>query len=364
MSLFAPLLLLPQALAFVGPLRRGPFLTPRPMAVIYPPEGEDSSWLAPDSSGLDVGGSTWMDDDDWAPRLLTEEQLHIAGELTDVNHLGALARLAAAFAPPGHALHLQNMDSLSIIGVDETHIDIQVVVCGQEGCVTVKVPVIFPEACQNLHDEECILHQFEELDHQADVMLQLQESAEKTKELERQWQAQHPEDKLSYPPWWEFSIALTEECDNIKRLLNDDEFQPEMKALATKGLCEEYMDWDMERAVVSQVGPAGLYLRSKMVNHAVNAEVTAVMVDIPIPFGAVVDNVADLRAIVLGRVASAAEEDCDEDEEAMEDVVENVDLKQEEEVAASTEYLLVGDDGRMYQYVIGADGKMKKSFKL
>ena len=285
------------------PCRRRTTFVPRPMVVVYTPEG---NWVEEETPYEDILAS------------MTDEQVHMCEELSDADHIGALARLAAAFAPPGHALHLLNIQSVSVVGIDETHLDIQTVICGESGCVTVKVPVRFPEPCDDLHDEECIFHQFEELDHQADDVLlqrkreedeQLQNELDMTEERAQLLRDLYAPDGICFPPWWTFSVDLADECKNIQRLLNGPDFQPEVQALVYTALPDDYLGWVVDKAVVSQVGPAGLFMRAIMVNYSINVDDTSSqLVDAPLAFGMVADSVADLRAVVLGAVASTTDE--------------------------------------------------------
>jgi hypothetical protein len=293
---FSLLFILKAALAFLPPTLRASTFVKSPLKVVI---------FDPDPN---TRGPSWIDDDyDGSP--LSDRQLHIAEELS--RRMSSLARLACAFSPPGHSLALNDIESVSVIEIDESHIDLAAVICEDGGCVTVKVPVIFPLPCDNSDDEECILDQFDKLDHAADHVLEnLKTGEESRQEREVQWKELISKEGLSYPSWWEneASIELGRECQSIKDLLNQEDFQPEIQCLALSGLLSGHQippeTFVLEKAGVAAVCVNGLCVKARIARHSISAEATKEIVQIPLQFGTVATNVADLRAAVLGLVAS------------------------------------------------------------
>lgn len=215
--------------------------------------------------------------------------------LTD-DHIGALARIAVAFSDQG--LELQQLESVYVIGMDATHVDIAAVVCGGGGeCVTVKVPVQFPQSCKNSDDEECILMQLDVLDHQAgDLLQQMEGRAEWEEERRRQW------DELmatptEYPSWWQPPLALLDDCRYLAKFLNNLDFQPEIQSLVGLG---EDTNFILEEAAVVDLSPAGLYLRARVYTGDSHQ-----LLDISVPFETIATTEEELRSAVLTTVASS-----------------------------------------------------------
>lgn len=163
------------------------------------------------------------------------------------SHMADLARLAVAFSPT--SLDIQNIHHLEVLELDEVHMDVQAVVCEDDGCVTLKVPLEFPHPCQNVQ-EDCVL----------DNMELLEKQAEQTKMQQTQQDPLVLRDQMSLPQWWvspEYTIA--EECNDLVSLLNQDDFAFDVKALATHVLKKE-QDAVVQQAKVLAVGPAGIHL--------------------------------------------------------------------------------------------------------
>ena len=101
------------------------------------------------------------------------------------------------------------------------------------------------------------------------------------------------------------------ECDNDRRLLNDAEFQNDVLGLARKGLEALGLggQYTVRKAVVTEVGPAGLCLRCICDFLQANGSSSsgAVLMDVPLPFGGEPRRDPEsLRAAILGEVAAAS----------------------------------------------------------
>lgn len=231
----------------------------------------------------------------------------------------SLARLACAFAPPDHSIHPKDLEAAHVISVNEEKIEISAVLCEASGCVTVAVPVTFPSPCGGKDNmEACIFENIEVLDDEAHRVIEVREwnddHAEELEADERLMKTlcEPPATSSDFPSWWIFpdsDSGMREECSSVKDLLNEKEFADELSSLATNTVQELYPDdgnLGVSMAGVSTVGPAGLLVRAQVVilDLPEDADRT-LMVDLPVPFGKTCETVEDLRASVLGAVASA-----------------------------------------------------------
>ena len=234
----------------------------------------------------------------------------IASRLTESREkIASLARLAVAFAPTGHTPTLSDIENVEIICVDERHLEMSTAVCEEDGCVTIFVPISFPKDCGSDDMEECVLDNIFELDLQAQELLREMEKSGGQRKLSdeeiEERNLLHSHDNIVFPSWWVPSgTAMQEECDTLKRLLNEERFQKEVNALARKGL--DVMDGGhfltVLNAVVAVVGPAGFYMRAKTERTSqILGERTSSIVDIPLSFsgGIVAANSSDLRSNAL-----------------------------------------------------------------
>jgi hypothetical protein len=236
-------------------------------------------------------------------------------------YLSTLARLACAFAPDGHGLHLKDLDSVTVLTVDEDHIEISAILCDDGSCVSVAVPVNFPHPCGGLDDmTECILENINELDHQAEGLISGVERKEASREDdEKMSHVLINDENIEFPSWWvspSLIPGMAEECRSVRNLLNEKDFQPEIHSLASQALKESNEDGFVEKVGVAAVGPAGLILRAlaeEVQNHHHPVKVMLPgpsndivnILEIPVAFRTEAANVEDLRASVLGTVASA-----------------------------------------------------------
>ena len=246
----------------------------------------------------------------------------------DSNRAGHLARLAVAFSPPDRALAIDRIERVDVLCVREDHIEIEAIICEDGSCVSLAVPVKFPRDCQPHHNsasgalEGCVMQNLDELDAQAGSLLKVADEAHQT----NAYNTQHFEELsvlndpvLTLPNWWVppssmggygasgyMSGAVTNdmaaEGDNIKALLNDAEFQPDVKALVTDQLRRlEDGDYQVLQAKVGLVGPAGMCFKARVEMEDKSIKI----LDVAYPFGSTMTTTDDLRAAVLGAVSSA-----------------------------------------------------------
>jgi hypothetical protein len=230
----------------------------------------------------------------------------------DTDKAGHLARLAVAFSPPERSLTLQDIEKIHIVCVREDHIEIEAIICEDGGCVSLNIPVKFPKACdaQSEWMEGCVMRNLEELDVEAEsTLLIMEEEREDEEDLDELCQLNS---KVQYPSWWvppECDNTLVAECDNIKRLLNDEEFQPDIAALAQDVLNESVEEGYVVKSVrVAIVGPAGICFKVRA-EYQMSLEFDKKpihILDVMYPFGGEpMTDAESLRAAVLGAVMEA-----------------------------------------------------------
>jgi hypothetical protein len=238
----------------------------------------------------------------------------VADRLTyDPDKVGSLARLAVAFSPPERALTLADIERVEVICVREDHIEIQAMVCEDGGCVSLAVPVKFPKACQADSEwlEGCVMRNLEFLDEQAEAALLIQEESENDpQDLDELCQLNS---KIDYPSWWippECNANLLVDCNNIRGLLNEDEFSQDVGALAQDVLngWKGGEVYTVKNARIAAVGPAGICLkvRAQYQLQDEDGDKPIHILDVMYPFGDVpMHDAASLRAAVLGALAAA-----------------------------------------------------------
>lgn len=281
-------------------------------------------------------------DVDLATRL--DEKLH-----SDTYRISRLAKLAVAFSPPSTQLALQDIEHVGVVCVDEHHIELEAVICEDEGCLTVLVPLSYPTTCDDVSNEEtqmeeCVLANIDSLSEDAEVRISNYEKGGSETRLNRESSASFgilENDKSidaknivfdvetkgtqwegSCPDWWQsvgfYEEALRTECDTLKRTLNEDDFEDDVISLIERGLFESNLDvsdqCDVIKGVVTEVGPAGILFRAKCIltksidYSTGDVQEEVIIVEVPFRFGQVQNSADSLRAAVLGAVASTTEE--------------------------------------------------------
>lgn len=281
-------------------------------ALIYGWDGED------DVTNTGGGGiSSYMDVGSDTIKACDPVGIAVAEALSyDKNRAGHLARLAVAFSPPERALTLKDIEHVDVICVHQDSIEIQAVICEDGGCVSLSVPVKFPRACysesaSSEHLEGCVMSNLEVLNEEAGSLLVVEEQKKKTDE-EMAYDFEElcvlNEKVTSYPSWWvppECDVTLAADCETMRNLLNDDEFQADVNALAQDALrrLEGGEDYKVLQAKVAVVGPAGICFKVRAQDEISSSKH---ILDVVHPFGGnPMTTVDSLRAAVLGAVAAA-----------------------------------------------------------
>lgn len=223
--------------------------------------------------------------------------------------LCALAKLAVAFSPPERQLSLKDILNVRVVNIDGSRIELVAELCEVDGCVSLFVPVEFPNYCGSDGMEECVLDNLSKLEEEAALRLR-----EMTEEEEDAMNSEDDESLCAFmnelPSWWVRPVYndadMLDECDTARKLLNEKEFQSEVAALAKKGL--EGMDGgemiSIRQAKVCVVGPAGMMLNARVV--PVQGGERDWIVEIPYRFDGIANDVSTMRAAVLGAVAAVS----------------------------------------------------------
>jgi hypothetical protein len=236
--------------------------------------------------------------DDTASESCTASGVAVAESLSyDPNRVGSLARLAVAFSPPERALTLDQIEHLDILCVESDRIHIQAMICEDGACVSLSVPIKFPQACgDDSWLEGCVMNHLEQLDKSVPPHLLINNINNNADLLD------NIEDTNNLPSWWipPPTLEFQTECRSMRDILNEAEFSLEITALAQESLDHDVLslhhDDPVQRVLVAQVGPAGLWFRVQ----------TSTILDVLYPFrGGAVTTIRDLRATILGLVATA-----------------------------------------------------------
>lgn len=273
-------------------------------AVIYGWDGEDGSISVVDehvSYGLE-SACAGMPESPAAAALA--ETLSYDGD-----RKGSLARLAVAFSPPERSLTLEDIERVEVLCVNEESIEIEAIVCEDGGCVSLAVPVTFPNACGAELLEGCVFENLDALDEKAEDLIKVMDGGHEDEGADLD-ELCLLNSKAEYPSWWvppECDADLVAECDSVRRLLNDGEFQSSVNALAFKTLSEQpYGEgYILTKVVIAAVGPAGICLKAQAkYRYDVNGPLRTL--DVLVPFGGEPKrDVQGLRAAVLGAVMAA-----------------------------------------------------------
>mmetsp|Transcript_7489 Transcript_7489/g.18357 ORF Transcript_7489/g.18357 Transcript_7489/m.18357 type:complete len:489 (+) Transcript_7489:60-1526(+) len=208
--------------------------------------------------------------------------------------------IACAFAPPPHdKLTPELVQNANPVGVTENSIDIAVAVPASEQgvaaanqLVQILVTVSFPQAWalpkNAFHDAkvEALLGQVRVLEGLAEARLSQQRNSSFPSRddpdyyekmlIEQKWQRRLEEEIFSdsFPEWWTaieppFSpLEFREEAALLKKLLNEDEFEDELRALFVEHGKISSNSPLVYRASVSSVGSSGLFLKARVARES------------------------------------------------------------------------------------------------
>lgn len=240
---------------------------------------------------------SWEDEDtssDLTEATTTDSTLSSSSEipefLSDQAWTAPLARLAAGYCRPG-GLKIEKIEQVAVRAVEASQIDIEAIVCEQEGCVSLSVPVIFQDPCDPENNfADCVLKNIEALDQAQSnsvnnrvVMTEAEIAAAEALQCTA---------TVEYPDWWSppGHIDLSKQCDALLHILNEADFQSDLVALARTEWFK-FENVTVRQAAAVAVGPAGLILRAVSFDGD--------MVELPIAFLESAADADSLREAVL-----------------------------------------------------------------
>ena len=247
---------------------------------------------------------SWLDDDADGSSSITDT---VAEKFAR-----SLAKVACGFQPAGHDFRLQDIETVDVLDVDESHIALSAVLCEARGCVTVAVDVDFPDSCVGSGDglEHCIVDNINKLDSIATERIRsmewMDDNEEEVQAQERLGKALTQNSDVQYPDWWVHpaETALPDmpaECEMIRDLLNEDDFQMEIRAVAGREIMKRSEDkFTVQRAGVAAVCPAGIVIRvHAKEERTIAGDHDGLILEVPVSFPSRALSVDDLRALVL-----------------------------------------------------------------
>jgi hypothetical protein len=243
------------------------------------------------------------------------------------DNASVLARLASAYSPPGYSIDLSNISNVRCLCVDTKHLEIEAVVCDNYECSSLLVPVDFPKECNLDYGlEECVLNNIQNLEKQGDDLIQDrmhsfadEEEAQKAYEVFKLVGASDylKPSPAKFPEWWvpPTSSEDVSECNMIEKLLNEADWQLEMRELCKHALQESgdagfsYED-EVQLALVKAIGPSGMVLEAhvsrggkSVYDYGGMNNIVILYVPIKFPLESTSGN-ASIRDHVLGIVSS------------------------------------------------------------
>ncbi|GAX28923.1 hypothetical protein FisN_20Lh241 [Fistulifera solaris] len=198
--------------------------------------------------------------------------------------------------------------------MDEKHLDIEAVLCENEECITLSVPVSFPSPCHagsSLDSlSECIYDNINALDFEATRMVEKirhdMVNVEAYLAEERRYKELSRCHDFELPHWWVNPIGeLIAECEFLKKLLNEDEFSKDIRGLACRTMSTVLgEDFDVQQAAVALIGPAGLVIRADYADEILLGKKTLDLetAELPVSFQTAARNPCELRELVLRTV--------------------------------------------------------------
>jgi hypothetical protein len=255
---------------------------------------------------------------------------------------GSLARLAVRFAresnPEHSGLDLEEIENVRVLCVHSNSLELEATLCETHGCVSLHVPIKFPSACSTTggsgsgdgaeaHFEACVLQHLEALDvddavgNIAATTTEIASHAA-TDTMIQQWMDSTQLTEEEIPTWWvnpnTFGTDFTKECSTLMDILNEDEFNDELNALAKDALAgttlESGIPYDtlvVEKSKCLRLGPSGIALKILAKRTDIVDATNKMILDVFYPFesGTTTTQMTTpdlLRAAVLGAIAKAS----------------------------------------------------------
>jgi hypothetical protein len=225
-----------------------------------------------------------------------------------------LARLAFVFRPKEHVgLKLQDIERVHVVCISSNSIELEVILCESLGCVSLHIPIEFPSSCSRDDDDAlfqtCVLQHLETLDNDTTTASTI------ATELTNPTNNQKEDGVVTLPSWWisasTTNPAFQTECQTLQDILNESEFQPELRALAQDALNKNTQQQHhptnakviVHKVECLEVGPAGIAMKASLLLDGQNTNA----VDVIFPFGGLPHRSPEsLRAATLGAIATVS----------------------------------------------------------
>jgi len=208
-------------------------------------------------------------------------------------------------------LDITHINDIEILAVENDRIEISAIVCETDGCVTTRVPISFPTPCfMSEGIDSCVTKNLSDLDQQAEGLIREMTLKEENREDDEYvWKMLTSMENIELPPWWETRPEMNADCDSIRRLLNEEGFQKEIRAVATKALME-IMDhtekFRVEGTAVTSVCPSGIHMRALVKTTGMLGKEELKFMQVPLGFGQAAPDGDSLRNEVLRTVDAAS----------------------------------------------------------
>lgn len=279
----------------------------RPRLVAYRPNPLLALVFGPDGEKMD----------DWEE---VEEELHslegtgislgMSEKLTQ-EQIASLARMASAFAPPGQDIDIEHINDIQVLSVDGDRIEISAIVCETDGCITARVPISFPTPCLMSEGiDTCVTNNLAHLDQQAEGLIrEMTIKKENKDDDEYVWKMLTSTEELDLPTWWESRPEMTQDCNNIRSLLNEEGFQAELRGVATKALMDivdHTEQFKVQKAAIAAVCPSGIHMRALVKTTTFLGDEEFKFLQVPLAFKQPALDGDKLRNEVLSAVDAAS----------------------------------------------------------
>jgi len=301
-------------------------------ALIFYPDDSNNNYMYEDTSTQEYYNDNNNDNNIFQTIQSTAAASYLASlaeKLSqDPSKIPLLALLASAFSPTGYDIDLGHINHVRCLAVDNRHLEIEAVVCDETECSSLLVPVDFVQECDisNMDDfsglEECVLGNVislsghgEELIKAREVEHTFEDKVGAVRALEVLQSVDDFCEKSSsssnssnnMPEWWIYPRLSEEadECDMIRNLMNEQDMQDVVQALASYALkkTDVRFRWKWEHVIsstyVRAIGPAGMVLSVEAGD--------GVAMDLPISFGSGTgefkDSIRSIRGEVLDMMA-------------------------------------------------------------
>lgn len=211
------------------------------------------------------------------------QRLRAASERLEVECLDSLSRLASSLC---HA-ELKSIENIMVTKVTSTEIEMQVVSCDEETCVSIFVPLLLPEACDDEETfEECVVANVKTLDSRVAVEHEVPE-----KLVSAKYTVLCAEEEK--PKWWVDAVdgEMKRACADTRDILNG-EFVSEVVRLAQKLAGRAVLS-----ARIVRLGPAGIMMSARTDDDRPTT--------LDLEFPAVCEDAKSLQRTILGTVASS-----------------------------------------------------------